>query len=734
MAKAVVERDVIEKKYTIVGLSCSNCAVSIEEAVNDLPQIEKAQLNFANSTITIELNREDTHNIKAKLQDIVDRIEPGLEIIKGDSYHLSQEKYDKTCSIESSSEDGKGKQPRNEDSANPYIWRLVSGALLFGLAIILFELPLINRDFPFWLEIALYGSSYILVGSQVVFTAIRNVIHGNVFDENFLMTIATLGAFLIQEFPEAVAVMLFYMIGEMFQDRAVNRSRRSIQELMDIKPDFANLKEYGSLKQVDPKRVGIGDLIVVKPGEKVPLDGEVVKGDSMVDTSALTGESVPRKIKEGDQILSGMINQEGVLTIKVTKSYSESTVARILDLVENAAARKAPTEKFVTRFAGYYTPVVVYTALALAVIPPLVLPGAAFQNWIYRALIFLVVSCPCALVVSIPLGFFGGIGRASRQGVLVKGGNYLEALNRVKQIVFDKTGTLTEGVFEVNDVHSLNGYSTEEVLKFAAYAEVFSNHPIGQSIRKAYDREIDREIVKEYKELSGYGITVRVNNKGVLVGNHKLMEKRDINFKKVESDGTVVHLAVEGQYAGYITISDRVKSDAKATIRQLKEIGIENVTMLTGDIDSVAEKVATQLNLDSYYGELLPTEKVKKVEELLENRGEDEKVAFVGDGINDAPVLARADLGVAMGGLGSDAAIEAADIVLMTDEPAKLVKAIEIARKTKKIVWQNIIMALGVKGIVLFMGAFGMATMWEAVFADVGVALLAVLNSMRIIK
>ena len=803
MAEALAKKEQIEKKYKMKGIACSSCAAKIEREVNDLPQVENAELNFANGMIKIEADREEIYRVESEIREIADRIEPGLTIVEDSPQPVSKVKYifkGLNCSncaakirkaisnlpqvekaelnfatskmtvignpevehmedelqeiadrIENGitvkkdkkevgmteqdrTAEGNTREKGETESAHPYLWRFASGAFLFGLALILYELPLIQREFPFWLELTLYGTAYVLVGSQVVLAAFRNIKHGDIFDENFLMTIATFGAFAIQEYPEAVAVMLFYMIGEMFQDRAVNKSRKSIKQLMDIRPDFANLKRDGKIEQVDPEAVDIGDIILVKPGEKVPLDGEVIEGSSRLDTSALTGESVPRKVETGDEILSGMINQDGLLTIKVTKLYRESTVSRILDLVENASAKKAPTEKFVTKFARYYTPVVVYTALAMAIIPPLFLPGAVFSDWIYRALIFLVVSCPCALVVSIPLGFFGGIGKASRKGILVKGGNYLEALNQVDKIVFDKTGTLTEGVFEVNKIRTTDGYTNDELLEVAAHGEAFSNHPIAQSIREAYDGEINKEIVEACKEVSGHGVDVIVRGRDVLIGNHKLMAENDINYEKIETEGTIVHLAIDGNYAGYITITDLIKDDSESAIRELKEKGISNVSMLTGDREYVAKKVADKLKLDDYYAELLPDEKVEKVEELLHNKNKDDKLAFVGDGINDAPVLARSDIGVAMGGLGSDAAIEAADVVLMTDEPSKLASAIDIARRTRKIVWQNIIMALGVKGIVLVMGAFGVATMWEAVFADVGVALLAVLNAMRIIR
>ncbi|MDI3548366.1 MAG: Zn2+/Cd2+-exporting ATPase [Halanaerobiales bacterium] len=709
MAENTLIQELVKENYILEGLNCSSCAAKIEEAVNNLSYVEEAVLNFATSKITITGDKETVANIDDELQKISDRIEPGIKV-KKDKVHENAA--------------GEG---------NSYLWRLGIGATLFILALVFYELPAFAGHFPFWLKIGLYGVSYVLIGGPVVMAAIRNIGRGQVFDENFLMIVATIGAFAIQEFPEGVAVMLFYMIGELFQDKAVDRSRHSIKNLMDIRPDYANLKQGDEINRVSPNAVGIGDLVVVKPGEKVPLDGEVIEGKAMVDTSTLTGESVPRKVETGDKILSGMINKDGLLTIRVTKEYGQSTVSKILDLVENASAKKAPTEQFITKFARYYTPVVVYAALAMAIIPSLVIPGATFSDWVYRALIFLVISCPCALVVSIPLGFFGGIGRASRQGILVKGGNYLEGLNQVKRVVFDKTGTLTKGVFKVSKVEAYNGYDRDTVLKMAALAEVHSNHPIAKSILQAYDAEINEDEIESYQEISGQGIKARVAGKDILAGNYKLLEREGVQFTAVDKEETIVYIVIDGNYAGYITITDEIKADAVRAIKGLKEIGIKELIMLTGDRESVAERVATKLGLDKYYAELLPDQKVEKVEELLATTTEGDKLAFVGDGINDAPVLARSDIGVAMGGLGSDAAIEAADVVLMTDEPSKLVTAIKIARKTRRIIWQNIIFALGTKGIVLMMGAFGIATIWEAVFADVGVALLAVLNAMRII-
>jgi len=546
------------------------------------------------------------------------------------------------------------------------------------------------------------------------------------------MSVATIGAFVIGEYPEAVAVMLFYHLGMFLEDLAVGRSRKSIAALMDISPEYANLKVGEDVKKVSPGDVKVGDIIIVKPGEKVPLDGVVIEGRSMLDTSVLTGESVPREVDVGDNVLAGFINKNGVLVVEVKKEFQDTVVSRILDLVQNASSRKAPTEKFINRFARYYTPVVTATAAAIAFIPPLVIPGAAFSEWFYRAMVFLVVSCPCALVVSIPLGFFAGIGRASRNGILVKGSNYLEALNNVDTVVFDKTGTLTKGTFKVTSVKPGDNFSRNELLKYAAHAEAYSNHPIAVSIVNEYGKEVDVNEIEDYNEIPGMGISVRVMGKAVLAGNIKLMEKEGIACDIPETTGTIVHVAVDGKYAGYIEISDEVKEDSARAIKSLKDIGVKKLVMLTGDNRVVSEKIGKQLGLSEIHAELLPDQKVEKLEVLLKEEGANGKLVFVGDGINDAPVLARADIGVAMGGLGSDAAIEAADVVIMTDEPSKLVSAIKIARKTHRIIWQNIVFSLGVKLIVLALGALGVATMWEAVFADTGVTLIAVLNSMRV--
>lgn len=583
-------------------------------------------------------------------------------------------------------------------------------------------------------ELVMYLTAYVLVGGEVLIKSIKNIFRGQVFDENFLMSLATIGAFAIGEYSEGVAVMIFYQIGEMFQDLAVDRSRRSIKELMDIRPDYANLVSEGRVIQVPPEDVPVGAYIIVKPGERVPLDGRITEGRSMLDTSALTGESVPREANAGDEILAGFINNSGVLTVEVSKEFGESTVSKILDMVQNASSKKSHTENFITKFARYYTPAVVFSALALAFVPPLVLQGEAFSDWIYRALIFLVVSCPCALVISIPLGFFGGIGGASKNGVLIKGSNYLEALNQVDTIVFDKTGTLTKGVFKVTEVKALGEMKEEELLKYAAYVESYSGHPIALSILKAYGSEAVGSEISDYEEIPGHGVRAEVFGKRVAAGNIKMMQLEGISAESPDIAGALVHIAIEGAYAGYIVISDEIKDDAERAVRLLKASGIKKTVMLTGDVRAAGEKAGSVLGLDEVYSELLPDQKVEKLEWIKNEMRSRGKVAFVGDGINDAPVLARADVGIAMGGLGSDAAIEAADIVIMTDEPSKIVSAIRIAKKTRRIVLQNIVFAMGVKLIVLLLGAGGLATMWEAVFADVGVALIAVLNAIRVLN
>ena len=623
------------------------------------------------------------------------------------------------------------------------IKRIAIGAAIYLAAVLLQKLM---PDLPWFIQLAAFLAAYAIIGGDVVKNAVKNIGHGQVFDENFLMTIATVGAFFVGDYPEAVAVMLFYQVGECFQSYAVNKSRKSIAGLMDIRPDYANLLRDGNWEEVDPDEVAVGDTILVRPGERVPLDGEIIKGSSSLDTMALTGESVPRDVTEGDAVISGCVNNSGVLEIRVSKPYGQSTVAKILDLVENAGSKKAQAENFITKFAKYYTPVVVICAAALAIITPLIL-GGGWNEWIYRALSFLVISCPCALVISIPLSFFGGLGGASKEGILIKGSNYLEALADTETVVMDKTGTLTKGNFVVAKVvpsadameqgidalDSGEGAETlkQRLLQLAAYAESYSSHPISQSLLKAYGREPDRTLISDAGELAGHGVFVKVGEREIFAGNEKLMSQRNLTYPEVEEAGTIIHVGENHRYLGYILIEDEIKPDAQEAIRSLKQAGVRNIVMLTGDHQKVAEKVANTLGIDNYYAELLPADKVEQVEKLFAAKSEKGKLAFVGDGINDAPVLARADIGIAMGGLGSDAAIEAADVVIMTDEPSRIARAMKISRKTLNIVKQNIVFAIGVKVLVLVLAAMGIASMWAAVFADVGVAVIAILNAMR---
>jgi len=602
---------------------------------------------------------------------------------------------------------------------------------LIGAAV--YTVAIITRVEGSLFSLGAFLVAYFIIGGDVLLRAVRNISHGQIFDENFLMSIATIGAFIVGDFAEAVAVMLFYQVGELFQSYAVDQSRKSIAGLMNIRPDYATVQRGELLAKVDPDEVKVDETIVIKPGERVPLDAIVLSGSSSVDTSALTGESLPRDVDAGDPLLSGCININGLLTARVTKEYGESTVSKILDLVENASSKKSNSEHFITRFAHYYTPVVVIVAVLLGLIPPLLIPGATFREWIYRGLIFLVISCPCALVISIPLSFFGGIGGASKRGILVKGSNFLEALAQTEIVVFDKTGTLTKGIFEVQQIIA-EGIGADVLLELAAYAESYCNHPISRSLQKAYQKPIDNARISDVEEISGHGVTARVDNALVAAGNAKLMRRLGIEYKEPDTIGTVVHVAKDGVYCGCIVIADEVKEDAARAIQELKAANIRQTVMLTGDSKQIGERVAAQLGLDSVYTELLPADKVAKMEELFAEKSPRGKLAFVGDGINDAPVLARADIGIAMGGLGSDAAIEAADIVIMTDEPSKIATAIRVSQKTLRIVKQNITFALLVKGVVLVLGALGIATMWAAIFADVGVAILAILNAIRMLN
>lgn len=700
----------IKRRFILQGLNCANCAGKIENEVKNLEVVRLASIDFVSKKLTLEANQNiSTSELDEKIKDIVKKIEPDVKVIFEENTSTAKAK--------------KNDNDEDEENHKKEITKLAIGGVIFAIGIIF--------NFKSWLELTIFLISYIIVGGNVVLLALKGIARSQIFSEHFLMSVATIGAFFVGEYPEGVAVMLFYLVGELFQDTAVDHSRKSISSLMDIRPDYANLKVGKELKRVSPENVSAGDIIVVKPGEKVPLDGKIIEGTSMADTSALTGESVPRKLEPGEDVLSGFINKNGLLTVEVTKDYSESTVSKILDLVQNAGTRKAPTENFITKFARYYTPIVVFGALALAVIPPLVIEGAAYSDWIYRALVFLVVSCPCALVISIPLGFFGGIGGASKRGILVKGGNYLEALNNVEIVTFDKTGTLTKGVFKVTEINSQNGYTDKELLEYAAYAESYSSHPIALSITNTYNSEIDKNRIENYEEIAGQGIKVDVNNKEVLAGNTRLMVGKNIEYNDTKTSGTVVHVAIDKRYAGNIVISDEVKEDSAGAVRDLKSLGVKKTVMLTGDLKNVGDKIGKQLGLDEVYSELLPADKVEKLELLNSKKSTKGKLVFVGDGINDAPVLARADIGIAMGGLGSDAAIEAADVVIMTDEPSKIVSAIKIAKRTRIIVYQNIVFALGIKAVFLVLGALGMASMWEAVFADMGVAIIAILNAMR---
>lgn len=605
------------------------------------------------------------------------------------------------------------------------LYKIIISGILFLIAFLLrIDNKVVNN--------ILFIISYIIVGKEILEKALKNITRGKVFDENFLMTVATLGAFLIGEYPEAVAVMLFYQIGELFQSYAVDKSRKSVAALMDIRPDYANLLDDGKEIKVNPEKVNIGDVIIIKPGEKIPIDGVVIEGNTSLNTFALTGETVPREVGKKDEVLSGSINNEGLIKVKTTKKFSDSTVSKILDLVENASSKKSNSENFISKFAKYYTPIVVVIALTLCIFPPIIL-NQKFTTWIYRGLSFLVVSCPCALVVSIPLSFFGGIGASSKIGVLIKGSNYLESLSKTETIICDKTGTLTEGVFEVQKIKPVD-ISEKELLKYAAYTEHFSNHPISMSLKKAYGKKIDSSKVTNTKEISGKGVIATIDNKEIIVGNEKIVKDENIKYVKSEEVGTIIYIAIDKKFAGTIVISDKIKKDAKKAIRLFRKNNVKKIVMLTGDKENISKEVFDELKLDDYKAELLPQDKVEIVEQIIKEKTESKQVAFIGDGINDAPVLALSDIGIAMGGAGSDAAIEAADIVIMTDEPSKLADAMEISKKTMKIVKENIIFAITVKIVVLLLSALGLATMWAAVFADVGVSVIAILNALRILR
>jgi Cd2+/Zn2+-exporting ATPase len=706
-----------KKELILEGLCCANCAYKIETRVKNLPGVNNASMNFVNKVLTFQVDTpENISTVMEMTKNIINHIEPDVVI---------KERF----------KDYKNTQSKQQIQIKQSLMVKLKEEKNFVLLIIgaIFYLVTFFLNNSSNIKLPLYIVSFLLIGSEVLIKSFKNIINGEVFDENFLMSIASIGALAIKQYPEAVGVMLFYQIGEFLQNLAVDSSRKSIKELMNIKPDFANLKLGTNFKKVDPNDVNVGDIIIIKPGEKVPLDGRIIEGKSLMDTSNLTGESVPKEVIIGSTVLSGFINISGLLTVVVEKVFENSSIAKILELVENASSKKANAENFITKFARYYTPIVTFSAMALAFIPPLIIPGASFSSWLYRALIFLVISCPCALVISVPLGFFSGIGVASKMGILVKGSNYLEALNDTSIVVFDKTGTLTKGVFKVTKVYTTGNFVKSDLLQYVAFAESYSNHPIATSIVKYYNKPIEKNQIDQYTELSGYGVSARVMGENILAGNSKLMDSNSIDYTDVDSFGSVIHIAFNKIYAGYIVISDEVKNDSKAAIKALKEIGIKKIVMLTGDTKKVATMIGAELGIDEVYSELLPQEKVQRLENLYNSMSPKKKLIFVGDGINDAPVLSRADIGIAMGGLGSDAAIEASDIVIMNDEPSKLVTALKIASKTKHIVVQNIVFALSIKIILLVFGALGFATMWEAVFGDVGVALIAVLNSMRVL-
>lgn len=699
--------NVLKKELKLNGLNCANCAAKIEKEISNIDGVQKANVDFISKNLVIEIkNKNNAKDIINSAIKIVGKIRPDVVVTIKENEEADKEDME-------------------EDNKKDLIKIGISFAIFLAANIL--KLP---EPYNF----ILFFTSFLISGYEVILKAVKNIFNGNVFDENFLMTIATIGAFSIKQYPEAVAVMIFYDLGEYFEDKAVDHSRKSITSLMNIKPLFANIKMENGIKTISPKEVKIGDLVVVKPGEKVPVDGKVTEGSSFMDTSALTGESVPLGVNKGDAVLSGFINKNGLIVFKAEKEFEDSTVSKILELVQNAEGKKAKTENFITSFAKIYTPVVVFLAVAIAIFPPIFIKGAVFKDWLYRSLIFLVISCPCALVISIPLGFFGGIGGASKKGILVKGGNYLEALQKAEVVAFDKTGTLTKGIFSVTKVVPENNFTKNDVIKYAAYAESFSNHPIGTSILKYYNKEINKDEIKDYEEISGNGIKAKIFENDVAAGNNKLMLKEGVEYKEAEENGTVVYVAVNKKYAGYIVISDEIKEDSKKAVQDLKKLGIKKTIMLTGDRKKSAEAIGKEIGIDEVYFELLPDKKVENMERIKKEVSDSGKLVFVGDGINDAPVLRASDVGIAMGGIGSDAAIEAADVVIMTDEPSKIVDAIKIARKTNRVVTENIVFAIGVKIAIMILGVLGIATMWEAVFSDVGVALIAILNSMRAMK
>lgn len=696
------------KTFFVENLDCANCAAKIAQKVGSLEEITNAICDFLAKKLVIEIEDDSKlDEIIRQTESAVKTVEPDVKLVDWDEKQESEEKHKES---------------------------LLKDYLCFGIGSVFFVLGLVLYLSPWW-ELTFFVVSYLFVGSEVLIKALKNIIRGRIFDENLLMTIATIGAFLIGDFGEGVAVMIFYQVGELLQGIAVERSRKSISKLMDIRPEYAYLQTPEGIKKVKPTEVNVGDKIIVKPGDRIPLDGTVLEGNSFVDTAALTGESVLREVQTGAGVYSGFINKNGLLTIEVTKNYGNSAVSVILDLVENASSKKTPTENFITKVARFYTPAVVFLALMIAFLPLIFVKGATLGEWGHRALVFLVISCPCALVISIPLGFFGGIGGASRRGILVKGSNYLDALNNIDTVVFDKTGTLTHGVFKVTEVNPQDGFSPEEVVRWAGFAEKYSNHPIAQSILNYYQQPLDEGKIDYFEEISGMGTKIMIDGKEVLAGNAKLMTSNNIPILIRDSLGTVVYIALNKQSIGSIVISDEIKSDAKKAIGDLKALGVKHTVMLTGDSHRIGEAVGQQLGIDAVYSELLPQDKVTKFELLDSANRSNGNILFVGDGLNDAPVLARADVGIAMGGLGrSDAAIEAADIVIITDEPSKIATAIKIAKRTRKIVWENIVFSLAVKFFFLLFGALGMVSMWAAVFADVGVSIIAIINSMRVMK
>ena len=711
------------KQYLLLQeLDCANCANKIADRLKQLPEITDIEFSFITKKYTLTTSEKlpiDT------LTKIIHKIEPDIIVteIINDATTSPVKHRDKTSCTDEHEHNSHKHSHSHGETNDKFRLPLIIGSIITFLLLIILELPVV-------IETIGYLLIYALIGYDVLFNAIRNIFNGEWFDESFLMSIATIGAIAIGEYPEAAAVMIFYQVGEYFQDKAVENSRKSITELMDIRPDYANLQIGETTERVNPTTVKTGDIIIVLPGEKIPLDGSIIDGESYIDTSSLTGESVPRAASTGSQVLAGTINTSGKITIVVEKVFADSTVAKIIDLIENASAKKAPTEKFITKFSRYYTPIVVCAAIALATIPTLLFGFDQFIIWLHRALLFLVISCPCALVISVPLGFYAGIGAASKNGILVKGGNYLEALTTVDTILMDKTGTLTKGTFEVVSIEQNDNFTENEVMEAIAYAEHFSNHPIATTIKKA-NITVDEQAISNYQEIAGYGVTLKRDTQTITVGNSKMMTENKISYTPTVAVGTVIYVAIDNYYAGCVVIADTLKQDAQKTITDLKQKNIKTI-MLTGDNENTAKNIATQLGITAYHAELLPQQKVEQVEKVInESAG---KVLFVGDGINDAPVLAQADIGIAMGALGSDAAIEAADVVLMTDEPSKIITAINIGKKTKMIVTQNIIFAIGVKLLVLLLGAFGIASMWAAVFADIGVSILAILNSLRILR